>query len=362
MHFSPSTQSECFDRIAIKDRFLAELTKEQKKRFTNTNWEKDEHLLMQRLASDAAGCKVSLGEIKEAEKQALGHSDYSRKFCLYVAELTIMKKREVLRGAEMSPFTLEIYKSGKHIDTKVFEELPGLVVKVGRLKSSQLYLDDPSVNRIHAVIEYLPSDDYFRVVDLGSSAGTFLQGEQVSISNALTDGASLQFGVYTVLFNLDIPKALEESEEEPEGLKIVPPVILHEERPEFKTIVEECAQDLATKHASFIEIKRRSLDQKISKIAKSRGVTEMAPFVSAEEASINTKIDILKEALITDQAETEVAKMVIGPLGEEYFKKVMLILPREDMLTKDIVIKTFNRFFVLVGERVSVLIKPKKEG
>lgn len=90
MHFSPSTPTR--ELLAIRNELLTALSKEQKKRSTNLNWIHDEILLMQRLASSAAGYHISLEEIKKAEQGALGHSDYSRKFCLYVAELA-MKKR-----------------------------------------------------------------------------------------------------------------------------------------------------------------------------------------------------------------------------------------------------------------------------
>lgn len=87
--FSPPTEL-----LRIRNELLTALSKEHEKRLTNKNWENDEHLLMQRVATKAAYCQVSLDEIKKAEQTALGHTDYSSKFCLRVAELTIEKRRE----------------------------------------------------------------------------------------------------------------------------------------------------------------------------------------------------------------------------------------------------------------------------
>ncbi|MBA2661695.1 MAG: TonB family protein [Bradymonadaceae bacterium] len=65
-------------------------------------------------------------------------------------------------------------------------------IKVGKLSSSHLRLDDPNVSRIHAVIER-GSDGSYTVIDLGSASGTFVNGEKVTKSE-VNDGDELQFG------------------------------------------------------------------------------------------------------------------------------------------------------------------------
>jgi len=72
------------------------------------------------------------------------------------------------------------------------EEFDGDVVKVGKLGSSHLKLDDASVSRIHAVIEQ-ESGGEFSVIDLGSAQGTFVNGEKVE-KQRVTDGDEIRFG------------------------------------------------------------------------------------------------------------------------------------------------------------------------
>ena len=67
--------------------------------------------------------------------------------------------------------TLNIYRGDELVETK---SLTQDVIKIGKLKSSHLCLDDEAVARMHAVIEVSGSD--VRVIDLGSSTGTILNG------------------------------------------------------------------------------------------------------------------------------------------------------------------------------------------
>ena len=63
--------------------------------------------------------------------------------------------------------TLNIYRGDELVETK---SLTQEVIKIGKLKSSHLCLDDEAVARMHAVIEVSGSD--VRVIDLGSSTGS----------------------------------------------------------------------------------------------------------------------------------------------------------------------------------------------
>jgi len=66
------------------------------------------------------------------------------------------------------------------------------VIKVGKLPSSHLRLEDDSVSRMHAVIEVGGPDDIY-VVDLGSATGTLVDGERVN-KGRVNDGSVLHFG------------------------------------------------------------------------------------------------------------------------------------------------------------------------
>lgn len=74
------------------------------------------------------------------------------------------------------PITFRIYKG----DTFVREEtLTQPVIKVGKLSSSHLRLDDDTVSRMHAVIEVTGPGD-ISIIDLGSTKGTFVNGQKVN--------------------------------------------------------------------------------------------------------------------------------------------------------------------------------------
>jgi pSer/pThr/pTyr-binding forkhead associated (FHA) protein len=57
--------------------------------------------------------------------------------------------------------------------------LDGLVVKIGRVASAHLRFDDPSVARMHAVIEARTAAEAF-IFDLGTPSGTFVNGQRIS--------------------------------------------------------------------------------------------------------------------------------------------------------------------------------------
>lgn len=87
----------------------------------------------------------------------------------------------------------EIIEGGEVVETR---ELDRDVVKIGKLGSSHLKLEDPSVSRIHAVLEE-GSDGTYSVIDLGSAEGTWINGEQVT-KGQVADGDELRFGDVTV--------------------------------------------------------------------------------------------------------------------------------------------------------------------
>jgi TonB family protein len=89
--------------------------------------------------------------------------------------------------------TLSIYRDGQLVETKALTQD---VIKIGKLKSSHLCLEDEAVARMHAVIEVSGSD--VRVIDLGSSAGTQLNGGAVDKNAPLKSGDELTFGPFSV--------------------------------------------------------------------------------------------------------------------------------------------------------------------
>src|SRR5450432_3833724 len=87
------------------------------------------------------------------------------------------------------PIKFEIYKG----DALVREEvLTQDVIKVGKLASSHLRIDDETVSRMHAVIEVTGPDE-IHIIDLGSTRGTLVNGERIS-KTRLQSGDEIMFG------------------------------------------------------------------------------------------------------------------------------------------------------------------------
>lgn len=83
----------------------------------------------------------------------------------------------------------EIYRGGALVRTEMVAHQSK--IKIGKLPSSQLRLDDPNVSRSHAIIE--PSGDGYQVVDLGSTKGTYVNGARTNKS-PLSPGDRIQVG------------------------------------------------------------------------------------------------------------------------------------------------------------------------
>ncbi|MEO1334799.1 MAG: FHA domain-containing protein, partial [Myxococcota bacterium] len=80
------------------------------------------------------------------------------------------------------------------------------IVKIGRLASAHLKLDDPKVSRIHAVIEATNDGVGYAIIDMGSTEGTVLNGRKIS-KERLSDGDELVLGDLRVLVNMALDAA-----------------------------------------------------------------------------------------------------------------------------------------------------------
>ena len=77
-------------------------------------------------------------------------------------------------------------------------ELKSKPMALGRDQSNPIRLHDTEVSRRHAEIR--PVDDLFRIVDLGSANGTFVNGQQID-QVRLRSGDRVQLGQTVMLFN-----------------------------------------------------------------------------------------------------------------------------------------------------------------
>ena len=89
--------------------------------------------------------------------------------------------------------TLQIFRGDQLVESKSLNQE---VIKIGKLKSSHICLDDEAVARMHAVIEVSGGD--VRVIDLGSTGGTILNGQSIDKNASLKTGDFLTFGPYRI--------------------------------------------------------------------------------------------------------------------------------------------------------------------
>lgn len=78
---------------------------------------------------------------------------------------------------------------------------------VGRIKECDLYLDDASVSKHHASLVF-HHDGTLKVADVGSTNGTFLDGERIAYGKAyeIARATAVSFGDVKVRFNWEMPQ------------------------------------------------------------------------------------------------------------------------------------------------------------
>jgi len=92
--------------------------------------------------------------------------------------------------SETTPqISFKIFRAGAEVREISFDRP---IINVGKLSTSNLRLDDINVSRKHAVIEQRESGEW-RITDLGSTNGTFVNGERV-VQSALANGDRLGLG------------------------------------------------------------------------------------------------------------------------------------------------------------------------
>lgn len=110
---------------------------------------------------------------------------------------------------KLPTLTIQVFRDQSLVQTEVLSQS---VIKIGKLSSSHLRLEDDSVSRMHAVIEV--SRDGIHIVDLGSSAGTIVNGKRVSKAT-LQSGDSLQVGALRLQLQVATGEATSAAEQAP---------------------------------------------------------------------------------------------------------------------------------------------------
>ena len=91
------------------------------------------------------------------------------------------------------PLTLRVFKGDQLVTAKDYDRD---IIKIGRLSSAHLCLDDEKVSRIHSVIEVGP-DGALSIIDMGSVEGTFVNGKRVN-KGTLAFGDEIKVGGTTI--------------------------------------------------------------------------------------------------------------------------------------------------------------------
>jgi TonB family protein len=99
------------------------------------------------------------------------------------------------------PLTLKVFKGESLVTSKDFERD---IIKIGRLSSAHLCLDDEKVSRIHSVIE-VGADGSLSIIDMGSVEGTYVNGKRVN-KGKVSFGDEIRVGGTTI--RLENPAAV----------------------------------------------------------------------------------------------------------------------------------------------------------
>ncbi|MFL5271089.1 MAG: adventurous gliding motility protein GltG [Anaeromyxobacteraceae bacterium] len=120
------------------------------------------------------------------------------------------------------PVTLKVFRGDAHVRTEQFTRE---IIKIGRLSSAHLCLEDDRISRIHSVIEVAP-DGRISIIDMGSAEGTFVNGKRVS-KGPLRHGDEIKLGgLRIVLESADLHPAatpVNRALDAPGGAAALPP-------------------------------------------------------------------------------------------------------------------------------------------
>ena len=106
-------------------------------------------------------------------------------------------------GGVTVPLTFQVFKGEQLLQTATLSQD---IIKVGRLSSSHLHIDDPSISRMHAMVEVTgPSE--VSIVDLGGSAqGTLVNGQKIN-KQLLASGDEITIGDIRIVVTIGEPQA-----------------------------------------------------------------------------------------------------------------------------------------------------------
>lgn len=98
---------------------------------------------------------------------------------------------------------LAVARDGRPQEVHRFDDPPARIL-VGRNEECDVVLDDPAVSRHHC--ELLLEPGFYRIADLSSSSGTFVNGRRTS-EGSLSSGDVITVGCFQLAYRAELPEA-----------------------------------------------------------------------------------------------------------------------------------------------------------
>ncbi len=137
---------------------------------------------------------VRLGEIEVTAQAAEGKAGKAKAAPAKGGHTEVISAEELAREAKRLP-PARLIVQGKHDEAVV--SITRATTTLGRAETNEVILPDPSISRFHA--EIAVSDKGYRLRDLGSTNGTFLNGAPVT-SAYLEPGDQIRLGETVIEF------------------------------------------------------------------------------------------------------------------------------------------------------------------
>ena len=180
--------------------------------------------------------------------------------------------------------SLEVWTLGGRRDV----ELTSDRIAVGKADENDLVLDDPMVSHLHAVLEEFPAG--WCVTDLGSSNGTFLNGERIWAQQRLRHGDEVRLGRTRLLFrnSSDVGHSVTEAEAES-------PALTNREHDVLAVLCRPLLdRDLFTEPSSIRQI---AADLVVSEAAVKQHLANLYTKFDVPEGTSNRRSRLANEAL-----------------------------------------------------------------
>lgn len=192
--------------------------------------------------------------------------------------------------------TFHIYRKDVFLRTQTTDQS---IVKIGRLASSHVFLDDPAVARMHAVIEF--GNDEVYIVDLGAPEGTRVDGKKVNKAK-LNHNDEIRFGPMRLILQFGEGTAAPEVSKAPEAPKPQEPspveTMSSEAAPSqsHQHAVEMIAIGLAMVQAAHKAIPKKGPSKDIATKAHDSAVIALrAIILSSLQKGLNLKVSTLEK-------------------------------------------------------------------